>query len=94
MSGGAYDYLCLKETGGVIDNIDEVARMAVRLKELGHDDLAFKTQKIIDAAEELEKQIDELRNVWKAVEWYDSGDWGIEAIHREANRVRERRPGE
>lgn len=81
MSGGSYNYLFAKEAEDLFADDTELERMADRLAGLGWADDAAKdaydllavlrTQTVrVDAAR------DRLRDVFMAVEWWDSGDSG------------------
>ena len=82
MSGGSYDYLCFMEFDKIIDNLDLLDKMAERLIELGYIAAAMETYKAKNEVEaamvRYEAHKERLENLWRAVEWYDSGDWGLE----------------
>lgn len=82
MSGGSYDYLCLRvhaleEQRGMLEN------MAIRLEGLSYAPVAAaqtrRVLRLVDAAGAL---ADSLADVWRAVEWWDSGDSGEDAVMR------------
>jgi hypothetical protein len=81
MSGSSYNYLCFKTVSELEGDIEMVHAMANRLKQLGHDDAAAATMKIIDSINAINQDVFKLSEVWKAVEWLDSGDWGIESVN-------------
>jgi hypothetical protein len=89
MSGGSYNYLnstwdlddLLKKRGDLED-------MSARLAGLGWaEDAARETEELLVMLRQweirAETRITRLRDVWKAVEWWDSNDWS-EAQVREA----------
>jgi hypothetical protein len=89
MSGGSYNYLnstwdlddLLKKRGDLED-------MSARLAGLGWaEDAARETEELLVMLRQweirAETRINRLRDVWKAVEWWDSNDWS-EAQVREA----------
>lgn len=87
MSGGSYDYLChswdLEDIVGKRHNLD---RMAERLARLGYAaDAAAETLNLIAdlnaMAVRAEVALKRLTPVWRAVEWWDSGDYSEDAIH-------------
>ena len=86
MSGGSFDYLCFKEFDELITNKDLIKEMATRLIELGYTDAAKETLQIkyiIEQAQvRVETHIDRLKELWKAVEWLDSGDSEIEQVKK------------
>lgn len=74
MSGGSHNYLfCADITS---ERRDDIARMAVRLRELGHHDAALRTSEVLAALDVIDELQRELSDVWHAVEWVDSCDWG------------------
>ena len=93
MSGGSYNYLCYKEAYDIHERINELQEMGDRLAELGFKDAALETESIIlilKAFEiRLQARINRLRDVWKAVEWMDSGDSGIDYVNDEVEKYRE-----
>lgn len=85
MSGGSYDYLWRAfDMGDISGKEYHLKAMGERLAGLGAADAARETYEallIIRAAEaQTEAIIGRLRDVWKAVEWVDSCDWGPETI--------------
>jgi hypothetical protein len=83
MSGGSYNYLCGKDQGSIIDYQDELEKMSNRLAGLGYAvDAAKETEELILIIRQFLNRagarIDRLSAVWKAVEWWDSWDWGEE----------------
>ncbi len=86
MSGGSHNYLCFKDDADLFGYgvTEDLEHMATRLIELGHEDAAKETldlKHIIQQAKAKSQVIkDRLAILWKAVEWYDSADSGIEAV--------------
>lgn len=84
MSGGSYDYLCDKYSEELFDCFTMLRKMSGRLLELGYDDAAKDTITLLTIMTGMLKTIDvradRIREVWKAVEWYDSSDWGLEEV--------------
>ena len=84
MSGGSYDYLFIADTSQLFDRQETIRRMAERLTELGHHEAAKETEEvdlmINHARRRIEARAERLEKVWKAVEWYDSADWGIDSV--------------
>lgn len=83
MSGGSYDYLCYIREHAEGDILTErtqgnLRRMADRLTELGIEDAAGETEDLIAMIAQFERRVgvrlDRLYDVWRAVEWKDSGD--------------------
>ena len=84
MSGGSFDYLCFMEVEQLMNNKDLLDKMANRLLELGYKDAAKETflAKIILEQTEIRIEVikERLEKVWKAIEWMDSGDSGIDEV--------------
>jgi hypothetical protein len=71
MSGGSYNYLCNRYLS---NDTEDVERMAARLRELGHEDAAQRTEEVVGAMKLAASIQEELSDVWRAVEWIDSCD--------------------
>lgn len=79
MSGGSYDYLC--DAAG---DVEDLGRKVFRLREMaarldgidadGH--AACDTREVLAIIAALEHASKRLREVWRAVEWWDSCDIG------------------
>lgn len=87
MSGGSYDYLFLKEPGEISRHEDTVQRMAERLSGLGYaQDAARETESVLLLARQFEARmrarLERLSEVWRAVEWWDSGDSGEDYLEQ------------
>lgn len=84
MSGGSYCYLCHKDALSIASARRDLSDMRDRLKDLGYPDAAKETDSILRVldlqTEVLQAKIDRLNAVWRAVEWYDSADSGLEVI--------------
>lgn len=82
MSDGSYDYLCFKDEVDIINSTNTIDNMAKRLIELGFEDLAKQTLNVLYEIKRyklgMQVQLEKLSPVWKAVEWLDSGDTGLE----------------
>lgn len=93
MSGGSYNYLCYKESYDIHERKEELAQMRDRLIELGYTDAAGETESVLlmlRAFEvRLQTRIYRLKNVWRAVEWYDSADSGEDYVKDEVQKYRE-----
>ena len=93
MSGGSYNYLCYKDSYEIHNYRQELNEMRDRLTELGYLDAAKETESVtlmLDAFEvRLQARIDRLKDVWKAVEWCDSGDSGKDSVKIEVEKYRE-----
>ena len=86
MSGGSYNYMSIDAVDGskpLGEFRDELAEMARSLAAQGYADEALKTLLALQHIEQADTIARELKGIWKAVEWTESGDWGPERI-REA----------
>ncbi len=72
MSGGSDNYRYIEER--LCDRVPDIERMAARLRELGHEDAAARTQEAADALRRADAIREELATVWQNVEWIDSCD--------------------
>lgn len=93
MSGGSYNYLCYKEAYDIHERTEELNQMRDRLVELGYLDAAGETESVLLMLKSfevrLQARIDRLNKVWRAVEWMDSGDSGIDYVESEIKSYRE-----
>lgn len=82
MSGGSFDYLCYKDAPETLRS-EELSRMAAAIRSYqGGEPAAAATTALVGYLRAFERRIEALRDVWKAVEWHHSGDWGQEAVGR------------
>jgi len=85
MSGGSYDYLCFKQADDLFQMEEKLQAMADRLAALGYaEDAAKETTSVLlqvrQARVRLQARIERLQHVWRAVEWWDSGDTSEDAV--------------
>lgn len=89
MSGGSYNYLCDSwDIDDLISKRGDLEQMSARLAGLGWaEDAARETEELLVMLRQweirAETRIKRLRDVWKAVEWWDSCDYGEDQV-REA----------
>lgn len=92
MSGGSYNYLCYKESYDIHERKEELKKMRDRLIELGFTDVAGETESILLMLKSfevrLQTRIDRLKEVWRSVEWYDSGDSNLDYVNDEVENYR------
>lgn len=93
MSGGSYEYLAFKDASNIFDSDmqEQMERMADDLAKLGYANEAAKaTRDLLESIRDYEREMNDkllsLHNVWHAMEWWQSGDWGEDAIKRDAAR--------
>lgn len=88
MSGGSYDYLgTVFDLDMLLDKAHQLDAMRDRLAGLGYaKDAAMETEELIRTLRQfqvrIEVGINRLQPVWKAVEWWDSHDWGEDAVKK------------
>jgi hypothetical protein len=94
VSGGSYNYLCLaQDIGDLITHEGDLRDMADRLVGLGYaQDAAKETEELIcmlnQAKMRISTRMQRLHDVWRSVEWMDSGDSGEEAVKKSLQRYR------
>lgn len=89
MSGGAYDHLHQCPPEQLCARLHDVQRMADRLVELGYTQAADETLKLEGLLRDVfTSATSNLREVWRAVEWLDSGDWTEAQVQRAAENHR------
>lgn len=99
MSGGDFNYLYGKTFFEMMvefdyhdeeDDLDEdgnLKEMIQILKNYGYNDIADNIQKIVDDAIILEERINKYKDLFKAVEWHTSGDWGKDRVIEEVENL-------
>jgi len=87
MSGGSYNYLYCKEVEDIIVNKEDLINIIDRLKELNCIRAFNYSQNILDDIRAVQEIIAEINNkiniisdLWRAVEFYDSNDIGINRV--------------
>lgn len=94
MSGGSWDYLYSKDIDELMNgsSTELLQDMADRLNSAGFEDVAKDTQRLVEyiksASIRIETLFEVLSPVFKAVEWFDSGDWGEETLNNEVLKYR------
>lgn len=94
MSGGSWNYLYCKEIDELMNysSVETLQDMVDRLNSTGFEDVAQDTQRLVEyiksARIRIETLFETLSPVFKAVEWFDSGDWGEETLNNEVLKYR------
>lgn len=97
MSGGSWNYLYSKEIDELMNgsSTELLQDMVDRLNSAGFEDVAKDTQRLVEytksASIRIETLFEALSPVFKAVEWFDSGDWGEETLNNEILKYRNAR---
>ena len=78
MSGGSFNYLCRQD---LVPARGEVENMLVALREYPESAAAVRqTELVIEHMNAIATLQSSLGEVWKAVEWNHSGDWGSDVV--------------
>lgn len=97
MSGGSWNYLFCKDIDELMNgsSTELLQDMVDRLNSAGFKDVAKDTQRLVEyiksARIRIETLFEALSPVFKAVEWFDSGDWGKETLNNEILKYRNAR---
>lgn len=85
MSGGSYNYLCF-HGDALSEHRGDLEAMARRLEGLPWAaQAAAATRECLRNLAGAEQLAAALSEVWRAVEWWDSGDWGEASVRREVD---------
>lgn len=81
MSGGCYNYLCCKSSLEDIVTEEEYLEQVIKdLIKYDYKDISNDVNNLLQDIKEtrvrIEEQLERLNQVFKAVEWYESGDYG------------------
>ena len=99
MSGGSWNYLFCKDIDELMNgsSTELLQDMVDRLNSAGFKDVAKDTQRLVEyiksASIRIETLFETLSPVFKAIEWFDSGDWGEETLNNEILKYRNARLG-
>ena len=92
MSGGSLSYLYNKQFPEVCNYIDEMKKVEKELISQGYTDIARDVRRLIEYCLTAENRIsvlfDNLSDVFHAVEWYYSSDYGENTLIEELDRYR------
>jgi hypothetical protein len=99
MSGGSYNYLAFKSGADLLGGSGDydLEAMADRLAGLGYAaDAAKETISLLltirAARNRIEVSVERLTRVWKAVEWWDSADYGEGDVKEALEQYRDPEP--
>ena len=94
MSGGSYGYLCFKEPEELIGRAADIEMMAQRILDAGYPDVAGDMQRLAEYCKSARLRVavlsDMLNSVMHAVEWYDSGDYGLDNFKKVLDEYRDK----
>lgn len=83
MSGGSYNYLYC-HVSGLEEQRGDIEHMARRLESSGYFAAARATRNVLMLLDGAERAARALEDVWRAVEWADSGDSLEESVRKAA----------
>lgn len=99
MSGGSWNYLYSKEIDDLMQysNIITLEEMADYLNKNGYEDVARDTIRLVEYIKSATIRIEVLHEmlspVFKAVEWYDSGDYEKDKVEKAIEEYRNGKGG-
>lgn len=86
MSGGSYDYLYCKDASELFNEVGNLELMCNFLVINNYHDVALDMRRLIEYIKTSENRItvlsEQLRDVMKAVEYYESCDYGRDDLER------------
>lgn len=88
MSGGAFNYLCYEnDLEGLLGKVHDLSDMTDALAHLGYAaDAAQETASLLAHIRATNARVEassrRLTEVWKAMEWWKSCDWGEDAVRQ------------
>lgn len=95
MSGGSLNYLYCKEPSQLFFYIEDIEQVEAFLMQKGYADIARDVRRLIEYIKSAENRIgvlsDQLNDVFHAVEWYISADYGPDTL---ADKLEKYRMGE
>lgn len=95
MSGGSYNYLCYaSDLEDLVGKQQDLQEMVDRLAGLGYaQDAASESLELLLMLRQLQVHIEarmrRLKDVWKAIEWWDSSDYGEDQVKAALAKYRE-----
>ena len=93
MSGGSFNYLCFKSAEDLFGDQEELEHMVDVLATLGYaQDAAEASARLLNEVRKAEVRIntllEDLSPVWRAVEWWHSGDTSEDGFKRALDKWR------
>lgn len=84
MSGGSFDYVCLKEAQNIFEYKKQLKEMVNYLRESKKNDVADEVDRLSIDIEMFERMISlrlkRMHKILRAVEWWASGDYGEKQV--------------
>ena len=92
MSGGSLNYLCYKEPEELFHYIEEMEMVEQELICQGAQDIARDVRRLIEYVKSAENRIsvlsEQLNDIFHAVEWYQSADYGENTLQEHIEKYR------
>lgn len=92
MSGGSLNYLHLREPDELFEQLDDLEKVEKELVAQGHIDIAQDVRRLIEYILTAENRIrvlaGNLKEVFHAVEWWLSGDYGDACLQNAIEKYR------
>lgn len=92
MSGGSLNYLCYKEPDQLFDHVSDMEEAEAVLLQKGYKDIAQDVRRLIEYIQSAQNRIGvlhgQLSDVFHAVEWYISADYGDDSLARDLEKYR------
>lgn len=93
MSGGSLNYLYSKEPEELLDSVKDLEAVEFVLRALDADDIALDVRHMIDYLEltytEISALSEKFKNIFHAVEWFESADYGRDDVDKAIKKYRE-----
>lgn len=84
MSGGSLNYLYCKDPDELYNYINEMVKAEEFLLKEGYSDVAKDVRRLIEyviiSRDQIEVLHESLKKIFRAIEWYGSGDSGKDAV--------------
>ncbi|MBP5413663.1 MAG: hypothetical protein ILN61_00225 [Lachnospiraceae bacterium] len=94
MSGGSFNYLYCKEVTDLMNSASDLEEMSEILTREGYEDVARDMRRLIEYIKSAQIRIgvlaEQLRDIMKAVEWYEDCDIGKETLNTKIEAYRQR----
>ena len=98
MSGGSLGYLYCAEPESLFDRISDMERVEQELLRIGYSDVARDVRRLIEYCQSAYNRIDvlseQLKDVFHAVEWRLSSDYGEDNLIKHLEMYRNRKGGD
>lgn len=92
MSGGSLNYLCYKEAAELFEHVREMEEVEEFLIERNYQDIAADVRRLIEYVKSAENRIkvlaEQLNDVFHAVEWRLSADYGDDTVKKHLEKYR------